>query len=331
MSEPTPIHFMEAAQGYQKSAVARTAIELDVFTAIGQGYHTAQALSAHCGTAERGMRVLCDALVVLHLLHKEGDIYLLTDESALFLDRRSERYLGDCVEFVQSSVLAGAFERLTEAVRRGGARESGQRLDEPAVALWRTFARVMAPLMHTAVQKMAEVVIPAGRVLDIAAGRGHYGIRLLECDASARVVAVDLPGVLELARENADKAGVGNRWQGLPGSAFEVEFGPDFDTALVTNFLHSYGREACIGLLRKIHASVRKGGRVFVLETVPEENRVKPSAPAWFAVTMLATTPDGDAHTLSEYDSMLREAGFTSPIVHAVPGAARHILAADRI
>ena len=79
-------------------------------------------------------------------------------------------------------------------------------------------------------------------------------------------------------------------------------------------------------MLKKVHTALAPKGRLIIVEHVPEENRVHPSAPAWFAVMMLATTPGGDAYTLSEYVSMLAEAGFGEPEMHDVPGAARTIL-----
>lgn len=317
---------MEAVQGFQKSAVIRSAIELDVFTRIAGGYHTAETLASKCGTSIRGMRILCDGLVVLRLLNKSAGLYLLTDESRVFLDRSSDRYIGDAIDFLMSPHMLASYSRFTAAVKRGGTTDSGRGALEPEHSMWKQFARGMAPLMHTTILKLRELAVPAGRVLDIAAGHGLFGVRILEADLAARVVAVDWPGVLELAQENAARAGVALRWSALPGSAFDVDFGTGYDTVLLPNFLHHFSRAECVSLLKKVHTALAPKGRLIIVEHVPEEDRVHPSAPAWFAVMMLATTPGGDAYTLSEYVSMLGEAGFGEPETHDVPGAARTIL-----
>ena len=73
--------------------------------------------------------------------------------------------------------------------------------------LWVQFARAMAPMMMPAAMGIADVlqIASAGpvRVLDIAAGHGMFGIVLAQRNPRAEVVAVDWPGVLGVALENA--------------------------------------------------------------------------------------------------------------------------------
>ena len=52
--QPSPEAFFEAVTAYQRTAALKAAIELDLFTAIGEGARTAEALAAARGTAERG-------------------------------------------------------------------------------------------------------------------------------------------------------------------------------------------------------------------------------------------------------------------------------------
>jgi len=48
------------------------------------------------------------------------------------------------------------------------------------------------------------------------------------------------------------------------------------------------------------------------LEFVPDEDRLNPPAAAGFSMMMLGSTPSGDAYIASEFDSMFRNAGFSS-------------------
>jgi SAM-dependent methyltransferase len=123
-----------------------------------------------------------------------------------------------------------------------------------------------------------------------------------------------------VARENAEAAGVGARYHQLPGSAFEVEFGEDYDLVLLTGFLHHFDQQTIISLLRKVHAALKANGRAVSAEFVPNEDRVSPPAPAAFSMIMLGTTRAGDAYTLSEYDDMFRKAGFSSTEKSQAPG-----------
>ena len=149
------------------------------------------------------------------------------------------------------------------------------------------------------------------RVLDIAAGHGVYGITIARQNPNARIVALDWENVLKVARENAQAAGVADRFSTIAGSAFDVDFDGAYDLVLLPNFLHHFDPPTCEKLLRKVRAALRPGGRAVAVEFVPNDDRVSPPMPANFSLVMLATTPAGDAYTFREYAEMFRHAGFT--------------------
>jgi 2-polyprenyl-3-methyl-5-hydroxy-6-metoxy-1,4-benzoquinol methylase len=164
-------------------------------------------------------------------------------------------------------------------------------------------------------------------VLDIAAGHGIFGITLAQRNPQAEVVAVDWPRVLTVATENAVALGVAARHSTVPGDAFTVDWGAGYDVALVTNFLHHFDVPTCTAFLRKVHASLNEGGRMVILEFVPNEDRVSPSFPAAFALAMLAETAGGDAYTMAELTSMSEAAGFHGVTRHDLPGPQSVIVA----
>jgi len=71
--------------------------------------------------------------------------------------------------------------------------------------------------------------------------------------------------------------------------------------------------------MAKIHSALKPGGRCVTLDFVPNDDRVSPSMPASFAMTMLVSTPAGDAYTFAEYQRMFGAAGFTRSEAHSVP------------
>ncbi len=105
----------------------------------------------------------------------------------------------------------------------------------------------------------------------------------------------------------------------LPGSAFEVDYGGPYDAVLLTNFLHHFDPPTCVGLLRKVRAALKSGGRAATLEFVPNEDRVSPPVPAAFSMTMLTSTASGDAYTLNDLSAMYTDAGFGSITAHPIP------------
>ena len=153
-----------------------------------------------------------------------------------------------------------------------------------------------------------------------------YETSLARHNSNAEIWAVDWPNVLELARTNAVNAGIGNRFHTIPGSAFDVEYGADYDLVLVVNFLHHFGKAACEKLLKKVQASLKPGGQVVIVEFVPNEDRVSPPMSATFPLVMLATTADGDAYTFGELERMLRAAGFASNKLHQPDDSPQQII-----
>ena len=119
-NRPTPERIFMTMNAFQHTEALKTGIELDVFTAIGSGANTSGLLAAKTGPAEPGLRILCDFLTIMGFLTKENGRYGLTEESALFLDRRSPTCLCTVTGFLASGWHKKNVEALTEAVRKGG-------------------------------------------------------------------------------------------------------------------------------------------------------------------------------------------------------------------
>src|SRR5689334_14511720 len=99
--EVSPDLFCRTMTTFLLAAALKTAVELDVFTAIDNGNHDAKSLADVTGAAERGIRILADTLTVLGFLNKNGG-YVLTPSSQAFLSRNSQSFIGSAVEFIMS-------------------------------------------------------------------------------------------------------------------------------------------------------------------------------------------------------------------------------------
>jgi hypothetical protein len=321
--QPTPQLFFETMNAYQRTEALKAAIELDIFTAIGEGKKTAAEIAQRCDVSERGTRILCDFLCIIGFVTKNENRYELTRDTAVFLDKRSPAYLGGSVEFLASPMLREGFKNFTETVRTGTTIVPEEGTIAPEHPIWVNFARAMAPMMAMPAQALPLLVDPDARrplkILDIAAGHGLYGIGFAKHNPQSQVVAVDWPNVLEVAKENAQKAGVADRFSTIPGSAFEVDYGSGYDLVLLTNFLHHFDPPTCETLLRKVHSALADSGRAITLEFVPNEDRVTPPDSAAFSVMMLASTPGGDAYTFRELERMFAATGFSRSEIHPLP------------
>jgi SAM-dependent methyltransferase len=333
-TRPNPERIFNTLVAYQQSAALKAGIELDIFTAIGEGANTTASLSERIGAAERGVRILCDYLTIQGFLAKEGERYALTQESAVFLNRRSPACLSSMADFLTNPWSKNNFEALTDAVRKGGTPSTAGDNTKPHDELWVKFARSMAPLTVPAAEFIAGLATVSDsapcKVLDIAAGHGMYGIAVAKRYPNARIVALDWHHVLEVAQENARKFGVAGRYETKPGSAFETEFGEHYDYVLLTNIFHHFDVPTCEKLARKVHTALKPGGKAITLEFVPNEDRITPPTAAAFSLVMLAGTDAGDAYTFSQYEKIFANAGFQNTTVHPIPEMPQHVLVSEK-
>jgi 2-polyprenyl-3-methyl-5-hydroxy-6-metoxy-1,4-benzoquinol methylase len=309
---PSPEIVFDTLQAYQRSIALRGGIDLDLFTAIAEGNTSLSAIAKRIKASEKGTRVLCDYLTMIGFLVKQGGEYTLTPDSAAFLNRHSPAYMGTMANFLMSPHVAGMLEDITAVVRHGGALPSDHGALEPENPMWVEFARSMAPMMQMPADLIAKMFAGSKpiKVLDISAGHGVYGIAFAKHNPGAKVVGLDWANVLEVAKENASKAGVADRYSTIAGSAFEVDFGTGYDIVLIPNFLHHFDPATNEKVLRKVHAALAPAGIAVTPEFIPNEDRISPPRDAMFSMQMLST-PAGDAYTYAELEKMFRNAGFT--------------------
>lgn len=332
--QPSPQLFFQTINAHQRTEALKAAIELEVFTAIGEGNTTAADLAKRCQTSEKGMRILCDYLTIMEMLTKQDNQYALTLDSSVFLDKRSPAYMGGATEFLCSPMLVDGAKYMADAVRKGGTAMPDDGTIGPDNPVWVKFARAMVPMMALPAQLMAKLVDPTAdrklRILDIAAGHGMFGIAFAMNNPQAEVTALDWKAVVAVAKENAEKAGVSDRYQTIEGSAFDVEFGTGYDLVLLTNFLHHFDPATCEMLARKVRGALADGGRAVTLEFVPNDDRVTPPDAAGFSMMMLTTTPSGDAYTFAELEQMFANAGYSRSTLHALPPTIEHVVISEK-
>ncbi len=330
--QPNPNLMFETLGGFQRSMALKGAIDLDLFTRIAEGATTSSELAHRIAASEKGVRVLCDFLTVIGFLTKHDGVYGLTPDSAVFLNQHSPAYLGAVASFIAHPSQVAHFLDMAAVVRNGGS-VAGEHTADPDDPIWVEFARSMAPIAGMTAQAAAAILAQPGaplKVLDIAAGSGAFGIEILKRNPAAGVWAQDWTSVLALAVEHAAQAGVAGRYHTIPGSVFDVDFGSGYDLILLPNFLHHFDPPTNVKLLQKVRAALAPGGRAAIIEYAPNADRVSPPVPAIMSLAMLATTKGGDAYTVPELETMLRDAGFPETRTHELGESQQTLILAAR-
>ena len=114
----SPEKILQTGFAFWASKTLLSAIEIGVFTELGRGPASFDALAGRLGLHARSARDFLDALVALGFLLRDGDTYRNTPEADLFLDRNKPSYVGGMLEMANQR-LYPFWGHLTEALRTG--------------------------------------------------------------------------------------------------------------------------------------------------------------------------------------------------------------------
>src|SRR5579863_6958364 len=128
---PNPGIIFEMVQAHQRTAALKAAIDLDLFRAVGKGPGDVASVARHCSASERGVRILCDFLVINGVLAKENGHYKHTPSSAAFLDPASPACMASVAHFLSEEAIMSSDAKLADIVRKGRTHLAGQGSVEP--------------------------------------------------------------------------------------------------------------------------------------------------------------------------------------------------------
>jgi 3-hydroxy-5-methyl-1-naphthoate 3-O-methyltransferase len=328
---PQPI--LEAAWSFAVTRVLTTGIELDVFTAIARGQTTLEDLAREASCSTRGLWMLLNALIALKYLEVRVGRYSLSPLSAAYLTKTSPHYIGGYL-LHNTGESWSPWGQLSEVVRRGTpARQSVH--GEQANA---EFFSQLVQSLHTLSADAAAVAARAlgngmpdkeRKVLDVAAGSAVWSLALARHNEQTLVTVVDLPGVVDrVTRRFVEQGGLSDRFRFRPGDLRQMDFGEScFDVVILGHICHGEGAEGTQDLIHRAHRALRSGGQILIAELLPDDDRCGPLIPLLFAIHMLVLTDNGDAFTLTEYQSWLLNAGFTEVRTVLAPAPSPLILA----
>jgi ubiquinone/menaquinone biosynthesis C-methylase UbiE len=310
---PSPLEqIMQMNFSFAPACVLTASLRLGLFSHLAAGKSTVAEVARAAESSERGTRMLLDALAAFGLLTKSGERYELMPHARQYLVRESQDYAGGMAE---SGAMFEAWLHLDECVRTG---QPVRRVETKEMA--EKFFPMLVRTLHIVNREQAQRTAralgadTAGkglRVLDVAAGSGVWGIAFAEADPSARVTAQDFPGVLPTTREYVGRHGLEERFDFLAGDLKEVDFGEaQYDVAVLGNIVHSEGEDSSRDLFRRLHRALKPGGRIVIIDMLPNDARTGPPYQLVFALNMLVNTERGDTYTLADYTRWLGDAGF---------------------
>ena len=317
-----PDDVTELIRGFMPSRAVLTALELDVFTAVGKG-GTAQQIAAKIQTAVRGTEMLLNALVSLKLLEKRDGAYTNTPVSERFFVEGTP----DSARTAQLHIanLWRRWSTLTDAVRAGTsvAPRGENGWVTPFIAAMDHTARGRARAVVQAVE-----VNGGKRLLDLGGGSGAYSIAFAKAAPALQAEIVDLPEVLPITEEHVRKAGLADRISTRGGDMLTIPLESGrYDLVLLSAICHMYSPEENRQLFARAYAALAPEGRLIVSDFILEADKTAPRFGALFALNMLVGTRAGASYSEPEYEAWLKAAGFAESKRVRLPGPANLMIA----
>jgi (2Fe-2S) ferredoxin/predicted O-methyltransferase YrrM len=311
-----PDRLDQMIRGFMPSRCILTALELDIFTAVGDGAN-AEQIGTRIHANARAVGMLLNALVALGLLSKTGDDYKNTPESARFFVQGSKDNHRNGL--LHTANIWHRWSTLTEAVR-SGTRVSLERDDTTAwtrnfIAGMQRNAKVRAPLVVKALGTAG-----VRRILDLGGGSGAYSIAFAKASPDVQCEILDLPEVLPLAAEYVSQAGVVAQVRLRAGDMLQDDFGSGHDLIMLNAICHMFSEAQNREIVRRARQALAPNGRLLVQDFILNPDKTGPQQAALFSLNMLVATEAGAAYSEVEYTRWMKAAGFTEVCRTNLPG-----------
>ncbi|HNR30719.1 MAG TPA: methyltransferase [Candidatus Hydrogenedentes bacterium] len=297
----------EMANAFRQSRILFAAHDHNVFAFLEED-RGADDVAQRIGCSVRGTTMLLDGLVALDLVTKHGGRYRNGPVATTCLVPGKPAYQGAILRHTQRSW--DAWSRLSEAVRTGtGVKQGSHR---PATGELRDFILGMSNIAFLSAPDLLEHIdiAPFKHLLDVGGGPGTYTITFLKANPRLRATIMDLPPVIEIARDQVAVAGLEERVAYRPGDCTADDLGSGYDLILVSNIVHILSADQNARLVRKCHDALESGGTLIIKDFLTDPDRSGPAFSLIFALHMLLHTEAGGTYSIEEVRRWTDDAGF---------------------
>jgi (2Fe-2S) ferredoxin/predicted O-methyltransferase YrrM len=311
-----PDRFDQMIRSYWPARVLLTALELDIFTAVGDGAnadHIARKIQAN----PRAAAMLLNALVALGVLSKTGDEYRNTSDSARFFVQGSKDNHRNGLLHIAN--IWHRWSALTDAVRSG----TRVPLDRASTPEWtHNFIAAMQRNSRDRAPLLVKAIGTAGvrRILDLGGGSGSYSIAFAKASPEIQCEILDLPEVIPLTADYVAQAGVSAQVRLRAGNMLHDDFGSGYNLVLLNAICHMFSEEQNRELFRRARQALAPNGRLVVQDFILNPEKTGPTHAALFSLNMLVSTDAGATYSEAEYTGWMKSAGFDEASRINLPG-----------
>ncbi len=312
---------LQTAFAFWSSKVLLTAVELGLFTKLGDRRLTGEELGGELGLHPRAVRDFFDALVAMKFLEREGDgppaRYHNTAAAAVYLDRNSPRYVGGILEMLNARLFK-FWHDLPAALRTGrpqneikhGQKGLFEELYEDLPRL-EQFMGAMTGLSRINFEAFADKFDfkPFKSLCDVGGATGLLTIEVAKRHPHLECISFDLPPVEAIARKHIAAAGLAGRIRTAAGDFFKDPL-PRADLITMGMILHDWNLDKKMHLIRAAHDALPPDGALVAIEAFIDDARRENLFGLLMSLNMLIEFGDAFDFSGADFREWCGEVGF---------------------
>lgn len=316
-----PSRIIETGFGFWASKVLLTAVQMELFTALGSERMTAAELGDTLGLHPRGTFDFFDALVALGFLGREGDgaegRYHNTEETAVFLVKTSDAYIGGILEMCNDRLFR-FWSDLGPALKTGQPQNEARHSQKPMfeelysdLPRLEQFLGAMRGISKANFEALAEKFDFSrySTLCDVGGATGLLSTVVAARHPHLSCTSFDLPQVEPVARKWIERAGLSDRVAMASGDFFQQPL-PRADVISMGMILHDWNLENKKHLVRLAFEALSPGGAFVVVENLIDDARRHNAFGLMMSLNMLIEFGDAFDFSGAQFWEWCREAGF---------------------
>ena len=321
MSLKDPFSIMRTGFGFWESKVLLTAVELELFTVLGERPMTAPEIESELSLHPRGTRDFLDALVSMGFLDREGDgpdgHYKNTETTLHYLDKNGNSYIGGILEMLNARLFK-YWDSLGDALKTGKPQNEIKHSQKPLfeelysdIPRLEQFMWAMAGLSRHNFIALAQKFDFShyGTLCDVGGAAATLSIAVAEKHRNIACTSFDLPEVEPIAKRAIEKAGLSDRISTASGDFFRDPL-PGADVITMGMILHDWNLEKKKQLIRSAYEALPERGAFIAVEHLIDDARRENTFGLLMSLNMLIEFGDAFDYTGADFSEWCAEAGF---------------------
>ncbi len=336
--ELDPSRILDTGLGFWQSRTLLSAVELGVFTFLGNSKKTGEEIRKELGLHERGIWDFLDALVAMKFLERDGNgadaKYYNNEMTSAYLDKNSPEYIGGILEMAAAR-LYRYWNDLTEGLKTGKPQSESKHNMEPIFDILykdeeklEGFMRAMTGLSAGNFQSFADKFDFSNynTLCDVGGATGQLSIMVTKANPHMNCISFDLPVVEPIAKRIIEEHGLSGRVKTASGDFFKDSL-PNADIITMGMILHDWNLENKMHLIKAAYDALPDGGAFIAIENIIDDKRRENVFGLMMSLNMLIEFGEAFDFTGADFTKWCTETGFRNTEILPLGGPASAAIA----